>query len=401
MQIDCARTRKWLFLLFSIALSSAVHGQEAPYIVRGRRTDATRAAFAAHYDRVREALADAIRRDAPDLLPTLEPVPPPSAAGYGRLPRLVDDGRPYAGPSYLLSNFSWSLSDSRLAVQEDALREVESTSETLAALPTAAARVKALPAVIAGFRRVAEARRALEGNVSYNWFWQRQIALDRPRFDANTKLIDDAQAAAASGGNAGDFVAAGAPRSLPPFVRYRLDGPKRHVFSVAVSSDVDEAFLAHLIRAFEGHWRVEADGEEFAVRVDARHISPEQLYCAAPSSPACAPPALGAPIDVHAHLARFPADRAVITTGADALHVTGGRALMLTPYDVSPRVLAHEFGHLLGFDDGYVRGYRDLGADGFRILEFVPDMGDIMAAPGAGAVRLRHFRQLLAVASPR
>jgi hypothetical protein len=49
---------------------------------------------------------------------------------------------------------------------------------------------------------------------------------------------------------------------------------------------------------------------------------------------------------------------------------------------------------LLGFDDAYPRGRRDLGADGFAIVELIPDWGDVMASPGFGAVGRRHFEQL-------
>jgi hypothetical protein len=45
-------------------------------------------------------------------------------------------------------------------------------------------------------------------------------------------------------------------------------------------------------------------------------------------------------------------------------------------------VLAHEFGHVLGLRDAYFRGYRDLGADGYQVMEVVADPDDIMGAPG-------------------
>jgi len=67
----------------------------------------------------------------------------------------------------------------------------------------------------------------------------------------------------------------------------------------------------------------------------------------------------------------------------------------LGPHSITPRVLAHEFGHILGFRDRYVRGYKDLAADGFEILEVLADPDDIMAVPGSGSVLLRHFEMLL------
>jgi hypothetical protein len=57
--------------------------------------------------------------------------------------------------------------------------------------------------------------------------------------------------------------------------------------------------------------------------------------------------------------------------------------------------MAHEFGHILGFIDGYFRGYRDRDTQGYEVLEIVPDPDDIMCTPGSGHVRAHHFDQLL------
>jgi len=70
-------------------------------------------------------------------------------------------------------------------------------------------------------------------------------------------------------------------------------------------------------------------------------------------------------------------------------------AIVLGPHAITPRILAHEFGHLLGFRDAYVRGYEDLGKDGFQVLEVGTDSADIMADPVAGSVQLKHFEMLL------
>ncbi len=68
---------------------------------------------------------------------------------------------------------------------------------------------------------------------------------------------------------------------------------------------------------------------------------------------------------------------------------------MLGPHAITPQILAHEFGHLLGFRDAYVRGYEDLGEDGFQVLEVSTDAADIMADPLAGSVQVKHFELLL------
>src|SRR6185436_13347235 len=97
-------------------------------------------------------------------------------------------------------------------------------------------------------------------------------------------------------------------------------------------------------------------------------------------------------IDVRAHAAKFPEDGAVLTTGTQTTHSLVGRYMALAPGDLSVRTLAHEFGHVLGFRDGYIRGYRDLGDKGFEILELTSVFDDIMSAPREGHVQAAHFK---------
>ena len=107
------------------------------------------------------------------------------------------------------------------------------------------------------------------------------------------------------------------------------------------------------------------------------------------------PPAPGEHIDVQQHIGRFPSDGAVLTTGANSTHAYAGRSIALGPEQRTFNEIAHEFGHLLGFVDGYFRGYRDLGEDGFELFETIPDAADIMSAPGGGRVTRSHFEALL------
>src|SRR5262249_8884747 len=130
--------------------------------------------------------------------------------------------------------------------------------------------------------------------------------------------------------------------------------------------------------------------DEFRLEVVLTRVSPASLYGAERD-----PPRKGDQIDLPAHIARFPQGGAVLTTGANLTRVTAGRCVALGPQDIAPHVLAHELGHILGFKDMYFRGYRDLGADGYEVMEIVAEPDDIMGAPGVGPVRRHHFDGLM------
>ena len=164
---------------------------------------------------------------------------------------------------------------------------------------------------------------------------------------------------------------------------------------VPLYSDIqDQAFLQACKDAIEKIWHVKDGDALFRIQVLLKSVSPEDLY-----RPALPPPT-SAHIEMNAHAARFPADGGVLTTGGYQKYAGLRRYVVLGPQDISMTVLAHEFGHILGFSDGYFRGYRDLGEDGYEVVEFVPDLGDIMSAPGQGRVLRLHFEKLLAALSP-
>src|SRR5262249_57701658 len=133
--------------------------------------------------------------------------------------------------------------------------------------------------------------------------------------------------------------------------------------------------------AIEDLWRAEDADSSYRLELDIRQVTP------------FAQP--GDHIDIRSHAARFPTDGAVLTTGAQTTHSFVGRYVALAPGDLSIRTLAHEFGHVLGFRDGYIRGYRDLGERGFEILELTSVFDDIMSAPREGHVQAAHFKLLL------
>jgi len=143
----------------------------------------------------------------------------------------------------------------------------------------------------------------------------------------------------------------------------------------------DEEFLTKAESAIEQLWQARDGGTTYLLDMEIRKVPPLAER--------------GARIDVRAHAAQFPEDGGILTSGAQTTHSLVGRYVAVAPGDLSTRTLAHEFGHILGFRDGYIRGYRDLGERGFEILELTSVFDDIMSAPREGTVQAAHFKLIV------
>ncbi len=177
--------------------------------------------------------------------------------------------------------------------------------------------------------------------------------------------------------------------ALPDYVTRSTDPEGTHVVHVPMYTDIsDAAFLNAAERATEDAWQGSTRDGPYRIDVELRPLTVAALYTDE------APPARGAHVDIAAHVARFPTDGGVLTTGANRTHAFIGRFIALGPGAIRGNTVSHEFGHILGFTDRYLRGSRDRGDAGYEIVEIVPDPDDIMAAGGSGDVLPQHFEQL-------
>jgi hypothetical protein len=394
-----------------------------PHVARGDQVEARYRGYRERLEALYRALASRLTGDAPGLLPKLAGGPPaPVVHGYQILPRLgADAPPPSARPRATSARYSWPWTD-RLIERE--VGKIDALEADLVRIPalTGDTRRAAYEKMVGEYRRLPENQQTIDAHIQHNRLWQSAIAGDRAGYDRQTVLhdvvlerqavLDALSVDAAVPGDALRADLAGRAETLArligqaihhlapvPFRRAEHLAPRRWVVQVPLYTDIeDAAFVGAFKLAVETAWRVHDGADEFGLALTVVSVSPAQLYprsaCGSGGGVRCGPPAKGEGIEVSGHVARFPGGGGILTTGAASTHVWG-RAIILGPHDIAPRVLAHEFGHLLGFPDMYFRGYRDLGADGFEVMEVVAEPDDIMGNPGVGFVHRRHFELLI------
>ena len=385
----------WRCLAQSVAADSS-----APYLRRGNQVERRYVDYREELQHFYDSLAAHVGRDAPELRSRLLP---PAAVPYGYqiLPTLLPETPWQPSPTRIvLSSFSWPRTDS--LVSRDSAKLV-----VVRARPANAR--SDLEAIVSDYLALAQDQRLIASQIQYNRLWQGEVARN-PAFyvaaraqQAAALLLQgpDSTRGRGGGGLPGNRdslrrVVDEAVKKLPApsFVQVIHPAPHRWVVAVPMYTDiVDSAFVERFRGAVERAWHVRSGDDEYSVSLDIRRVTPAQLY---PNGRA---PVRGEHIDVGTHIGRFPREGAVLTTGANSIYSLD-RAIVLGPHAIGPSAFVHEFGHTLGFRDGYFRSYDDLGADGYRILEVILDPLTVVAAPEHGYVRVEHFLQLIAERKP-
>jgi len=363
----------------------------AAYVREGDRVEQQ---FRSYRERLAQffvELRTTIQRDvspgtAAPLLRQLEKAPPPVGVfGYNLLPRIVDIPQP---PTPIRSfSYSWPVTESYIRAEESRLDRAKSDLARLSIVSNEAKPVR-LSDLVVQYRELIRNQGTVDQYIEYNRFWQRSIAEERKQYDRMTQVYW-----ALKSGNPDTASTIrevlGKPKA-PRFVRVRRLGPDRVVLQARIYTDIDDdAYLSQVRTVIEETWQAEEAGTRYSVELDLRKVPPTELYRGRTI------PVNGEHIDIEKHVSRFPGDGGVLTTGAEFTHGSVGRYVALGPGDLAPKTLAHEFGHILGFTDGYVRGYNDLGDRGFEILELTAFFDDIMSAPREGHVQATHFKLLM------
>ncbi len=381
-------TRAIPAVILAGALSSSLPAQSSrpAYVVEGDRVQQE---FSVHRDRLERffvELRTLIEQGVPSLVPELEPddAPPETGVyGYQLLPPVVEEYRT-GGERVTTFTYSWDVTRSYIDSERGKLDDAWEEMRRL----TVAISVERARRLIEQYHDLVDNQKVIDQYVQYNRFWQREIARNRSRFDRFTEiyslLVSGAPGAAET---ARDFLS---PPKVPSFLGIDRSSAERMVLHLPVYTDIlDDAFLGVVEEGVERLWRVEGAGFTYQLDVEFRKVPAREVY---PSGRA---PSAGDHIDLYSHADRFPDDGALLTTGAQSTYGYVGRYVALGPGEISVRTLAHEFGHVLGFDDGYIRGYRDAGPGGFEILELTAFFEDIMSAPREGRVLSSHFELMV------
>ena len=313
-------------------------------------------------------------------LPRLQDAAPaPILYGYGVLPRIVEAAPAGSAPSVASFSYGWPATETYIKNEEIKLDQAKTDLEGIGGA-SAEARTTIIANAVREYRKLLADQRTVDQYIQYNRFWQRSIAQDRTRFDQLTKVYELLTS------DRPDISLAirdvlGKP-SVPSFIHVNRQQPARVVLQVPVYTDIeDQEFLAKAKSVIEDMWQARENDTDYAIEIEFRNVPTSAEH--------------GAHIDVRAQVAKFPEDGAVLTTGAQTTYSLVGRYIALGPGDLSTRTLAHEFGHVLGFRVGYVRGYRDLGERGFEIMELTSVFDDIMSAPREGHVQAAHFKLMM------
>jgi tetratricopeptide (TPR) repeat protein len=414
--------------------------------LRGRQIELLYKSYTEILQSAFESLRKIVEAERPDLLSKLDKSKPERRDyGYLLIPKIlpnlnaacadtsfVSEEKPYRPQS---SRFSWVITEFRINRNKGFVVDgLNSKLLALAAISKLEAREQAIEKLVETYLKERKNHRSLDKLIQHNWLWQRDISLLKAEYDQLT-LIHDAIVErtslreALTADNDKDYEKAlkktpyaeakfADPKTIlaarvdqlneqihatyimTPRDYIRLEKPQPHlwILHIPVNTDIeDDTFLQELKQEVEKRWCLRDGEDEYRVEIELKHLSTAALYGNNDDSPEpdkTKVPGKGEKINLVKHCRRFPKDAAKLSSGAKKTYIRAG-CLFVGTADLGERTLSHEFGHLLGFGDQYIRGYRDLGTDGYEILEIQPDGKDIMSSEDGSGILRFHFKALV------
>ena len=428
----------------TLRIEASAKGAE-PYYLRGKQIEQRYKNYTENLQTAFVELKFIVSQGRQDLLSKLKK-PERRQYGYQLIPKILPDPLATCAEQPInlqkqayrpkTNRFSWTITDALIEKEASKLRDtLEPNLATLAAITDAEIRHETIKSIVETYRALRKQNRFLDEMIQHNWLWQKEISARKPKYDKSTLIHDvivertlllDALAtdndddyeetrAKISNVESIDRLRTDLPirieqldqqilnssKGITPRDYVRLEQPQAHrwIFKVPVNTDiVDENFLREFKSAVEARWCLDDGEDQYRVQMDLRRISAASLYNEngkVEGSNANHLPIKGQQINLISHCRNFPAEAAVLSSGAKKTYIRAG-CLFVGPEDVKASTLVHEFGHLLGFADEYVRGYRDLGRDGYEILEIKPSNENIMANSSKGGLQSYHFSALTA-----
>jgi hypothetical protein len=378
------------------ALATDETQAEPPYKETLDRIAAARDALSGRVDELHRELSERARAEDPELLAKLDRTPPKQLpTGYGLLPPVVAED---PDDPALADNPPETRYDLR-ALSGWVAREHDRCAEIVTKLRH---RSSPLDELIDDYEYRAENFRRIDEHVLYHEFWQ-EAARDAGFYARQAEFLNlYRESKTAAGDRASDTGAALASEKLEealfrfqpaPGLRIERGLDVGSLLRVPIATDVDDdRFLAIFTEAVDTVWNQSQAQRQDGLRIeiDWDRRTPEDLY------PEGAP-ARGDAIDTDLHRERFGPGTLVLTTGA-VLTYGEDFAVFLGTDPVTRHVLAHEFAHLLGFADGYVRAFEGSPDDpwGVVIHEIRVSPPSILGAPERGRVTPAMVRRVLA-----
>jgi hypothetical protein len=332
----------------------------------------------------RNVLLERAQQESPNFVTRLY-LKPPRRSGYQHVPT-INPNPPLAAITPRTQTYSLEKLQKRF---EAHVRGSVDLDEQVLVTPKLA-----LEPLVVEFERLRWQLRNMEQNLAYHVQWQAAAAKQVDFYAERNRIaasIGEMQMLEKNGGSAERIaeLRQGIDERVATFkpstgLAIRISEEGERILPVTVYTDIDdeeflEAFREGVQEAFSRS--AAARKQRFTVSLEIHQLTAAELY------PQGAP-ARGSAINLKKHIALFPPGELILTTGGASTHAWAGRSVTLGPNPTTRRTLAHEFGHLLGFSDAYLRSYQGDTQDPYGVifLEWTGLIDNLMGSPGRGRV---------------